>query len=118
MGPVAPACAVRWLVSGAWATRSFPPAAPLPLPQLRRPRRRHGPVDRRRPRFSLQGRSPIPCRCLAHPLADQNARRKANQPPCPFDFPLSSLSPSSDTCPSWRLQSLNNRMVMEAGSAR
>jgi hypothetical protein len=33
------------------------------------------------------GRGPITCRCLAHPLADQTARSKVNQPPCPFGFP-------------------------------
>ena len=82
-----------------WATRSFPPTTGLlPLPplhlRLRRPRRRrvHGPVDWSSPRSSLARRASLPSRCLARPLARQNARREAKNP-----FPLSaahtSLSP-------------------------
>ena len=62
--------------------------------RLRRPRRRrvHGPVDWSSPRSSLARRASLPSRCLARPLARQNARREAKNP-----FPLSaahtSLSP-------------------------
>lgn len=63
-------------------TSSPPLSRPL---HSRQPRRRgHGPVDRRPLRPTLQRRAPLPRRCLAPPLASQNARRKAkNSAPAP-----------------------------------
>lgn len=84
-------------------TSSPPLSRPL---HSRQPRRRgHGPVDRRPLRATLQRRTPLPRRCLAPPLASQNARRKAKKTlhlRLPPRVPFSSSQSFSDTlafCP-------------------